>query len=428
MRFQLGLVLAAALAFGLSPASATDHIDGPVTQGHPVADLSDLYAFPTPGKPGHLTVVLNTHPFALGRNHFSSKVDYRLTLRRVSLDPARKTIAADAASERVFLLQFDDEAEPHRMKVSVGQVSHSVDFDVLDASWNQGLRLFAGRRADPFFLDAPWANAVISKGKLKDKEGSNTMSGLSVLSIVLELDAKQLFGADVSVLGVVAESLNAKTGARFDRLARPEATNISMRGGKEEEELRDRFNTELAPFDFTPATLAPFVARLEKNLRYYDPLDGKTDWTAAQAKAYAELVTRDVLLVDVSKPTGSGEAYFALENALLEGKTHTTAGGRLMTDDAMDYVFSRVITRGQRRIDDGVDAPADAVTSSFPYLAKARGGLWNWLKTKLSRAVSGIPGRAYRKGASQQLPGARRRTRRNGSDHGHSHDGNGHRH
>ena len=53
----------------------SDHISGPRALADPIADITDVYAFPSPERPGHLVLVMNTLPFAqpsdslLGRPH-----------------------------------------------------------------------------------------------------------------------------------------------------------------------------------------------------------------------------------------------------------------------------------------------------------------------------------------------------------------------
>ena len=78
-------LLAVAIALA-GAASASDHIDGPVTTAHRVADLSDLYAFPTPGRPGSLTIILNAYPLVPRDGHFSDKVSYGILVRRAAAE------------------------------------------------------------------------------------------------------------------------------------------------------------------------------------------------------------------------------------------------------------------------------------------------------------------------------------------------------
>ena len=42
----------------------SDHISGPRALADPIADITDVYAFPSPEREGHLVLVMNTLPFA----------------------------------------------------------------------------------------------------------------------------------------------------------------------------------------------------------------------------------------------------------------------------------------------------------------------------------------------------------------------------
>jgi hypothetical protein len=57
------------------------HISGPRAMAEPAADITDLYAFPSPEHPEHLVLVLNTMPFAPPSAVFSDGLIYRFRLR-----------------------------------------------------------------------------------------------------------------------------------------------------------------------------------------------------------------------------------------------------------------------------------------------------------------------------------------------------------
>src|SRR3954454_8896098 len=59
----------------------SDHISGPRALADPVADITDLYAFPSPERPGHLVLVVNTLPFAQPSDGLSDGLVYRFRLR-----------------------------------------------------------------------------------------------------------------------------------------------------------------------------------------------------------------------------------------------------------------------------------------------------------------------------------------------------------
>src|SRR5215212_9575494 len=59
----------------------SDHISGPRALAEPIADITDVYAFPSPERPGHLVLVMNTLPFAQPSDGLSDGLLYRFRLR-----------------------------------------------------------------------------------------------------------------------------------------------------------------------------------------------------------------------------------------------------------------------------------------------------------------------------------------------------------
>ena len=59
----------------------SDHISGPRALAEPIADITDVYAFPSPERPGHLVLVMNTLPFAQPGDGLSDGLVYRFRLR-----------------------------------------------------------------------------------------------------------------------------------------------------------------------------------------------------------------------------------------------------------------------------------------------------------------------------------------------------------
>src|SRR5918995_2813060 len=62
----------------------SDHISGPRALAEPIADITDLYAFPSPERPGRLVLVMNTLPFAQPSDRLSDGLVYRFRLRPLS--------------------------------------------------------------------------------------------------------------------------------------------------------------------------------------------------------------------------------------------------------------------------------------------------------------------------------------------------------
>ena len=57
------------------------HLSGPRAEAQPIADITDVYAFPSPERPGWLVLVLNTLPLAPPSALFSDGLIYRFRLR-----------------------------------------------------------------------------------------------------------------------------------------------------------------------------------------------------------------------------------------------------------------------------------------------------------------------------------------------------------
>ena len=63
----------------------SDHFSGTRAIAGPAGDITDLYAFPSPERPGHLVLVLDVMPDARLDSHFSEAIVYRLRLRPVTI-------------------------------------------------------------------------------------------------------------------------------------------------------------------------------------------------------------------------------------------------------------------------------------------------------------------------------------------------------
>src|SRR5262245_18619485 len=126
----------------------------------PAADITDVYAFPSPERPGHLALAFNVFPAATPAALFSDAIDYRFRVRPVTPARAGGTPAFDVgADEYAFTVSFTDPrvnggdttAQAGACTTPRGQqISFRVGDDrVPEAS---GLRIFAGPRLEPFFI------------------------------------------------------------------------------------------------------------------------------------------------------------------------------------------------------------------------------------------------------------------------------------
>jgi hypothetical protein len=364
----------------------SDHGSGPRALTDPAADLTDVFAFPAPGNPQHIVVVMDVFSRAGPSAAFSDAVIYRFRIRRATVAASGPAAAFAVDDDEVaFDFTFDvpegSDAVHSRQR---GQCrtpgGDTVSFYVNNekGASGPGVRVFAGRRSDPFFLDVRMIEKTIATGQIAfQKVGSDTLYGTNVLSIVVELEwAKLLDGGPM--FAVVCETLRAgPRPVRFERLGRPEIKNVTLSVKmfdmvNRDLEIRDLYNSEDA-FALTRDYVGAYRARFNANLAFYDKLDGKIDWPcdAAGNHPLTQLLLADFLVIDASKPFQE-MSYFEIERAMLAARPHVTAGGRWLNEDVMDSLFTLYINGGNGpRIDDGIAGPIAWSSTVFPYLAPA---------------------------------------------------------
>jgi hypothetical protein len=377
-------------------AHASDHIDGPVTTSHRVADLTDLYAFPTANRPGFLTIVLNAYPLVPREGHFTDKVNYTIIIRRASLKEADGGARFETGDEVTLSCTFktpEVTAEHVVMCRSSNGLSAQTRYQVVTSKERGGdFRLYAGMRADPFFFNADFATDAIA-GKLDPPDDSNVMSGVNVLAIVVEINLSRLYRNAPSLVAVAAETTTRDSpGAalrRLDRVGRPELTNVGM-AAHDELDFRDRYNRD-RPFQVPPETQRLYQSRVARNIALYDMLDGREDWQDRDRDAAAAMMADDFLIIDMSKPCQSS-SFLEIEQAALRHRAHATCGGRKLNDDIMDTLFTLYVAgMNGKPVRDGVDRPATPVSAAFPYLAAPDLGFWSSVRAFVARKILGIP-------------------------------------
>jgi Domain of unknown function (DUF4331) len=362
-----------------------DHFSGPRAMGDPAADITDVYAFPSPERPGHLVLILNVFPAAAPTALFSDAVTYRFRARLVTSASAGATPAFAIGEEEYafnFTFAAPVEGDGSDTAVQVGTCStpggEEISFQVGDEKPEaQGVRIFAGPRLDPFFIDFVGVHATDALEQLAFRpQGTNSLAGMNVLSIVLEVDAATVSGSGgSSLLAVVGETVTSGGHPiRLERMGRPEIKNVVMSSKKfdpvnRDLEIRDLYNAEDA-FSLGEAYLGAYASRLNANLAFFDGLDGETAWPLDDEGTHplTELLLADFLVVDMSKPY-SEDSYFEIERSLLVGRAHVTCGGRSPNDDIVDTLYALLVGGVDGpRISDGVDQATEPATRSFPYL------------------------------------------------------------
>jgi Domain of unknown function (DUF4331) len=351
----------------------------------PAADITDLFAFPSPQQPGRLVLVLNTLPFAPPSALFSDGLIYRFRLRPLTGTSPENPVPFAADDEEMGIdCVFSAPGDGHRVNGPEQEVScHLPDGQTISVRVNDerggqadGVRVFAGPRWDPFFEDFPAEQKTIATGQLAFTDtGANFMDGKNILSVVVEFDCARLL-AGAEMFGVVGETLTrGSVNLRIERIGRPVHDLLldprQFDQVNRDLEIRDLYNMDDA-FHLSTAYVNAYRARLNANLAFWDGLDGKTDWPAGPDGAHplTKLILADYLVVDVAKPFAERGSFLEIELAARRGEDHRTCGGRAPNDDVMDTLFTTLVNGGNGPvIRDGVDQPTMLASHQFPYLA-----------------------------------------------------------
>ena len=374
------LLFLGAVLFGLTGALAADHVDGPETSGNSHGDLADLYAFPT-NNGTSLAIVLNVHPFRSRLDSLSLEtvgiatagLDHDITLKIVmrKLTMEGEPAALVPMAGHYALTCTFRKAETLTCTDTDGRAFQTPFDQTQDVD---GAKIFFGKAADPFFFDAEWALCVTrfaETSALERTKGGNTLHLQNLFSLVLEIPADRVLGGGRGLVGIVGETL--VDGKPFDRVGRPEVTNVFMATQyvpQKSEELRDRFN-RLPSFANLDNVYSKRIAEI---VRFHDALVPPIDWTEGQVEHFAKIMASDFLTVDTGRLGRCLRDPFLdveLEMVLGNPGSHRTCGGRRFRDDVMDKIYHLLFSKGKPGAPiDKVEMPQLDWREGFPYVPR----------------------------------------------------------
>ena len=363
----LATLLAGITVLSLRPAHASDHIDSPTVAMNPRADIGDLYAW-TSADGKQLNLVMTV----VGQS-FSDVVEYTFHV------DSGKTLGTTSVSTTINCRFSADQRAACR---------------VHDAEWP--LRVFAGRRDDPFFnnvrgtraaykradaalrsgvttdaagcpsFDAATTSAILSEWRHTDGgPASDFLAGWSPASLVVSIDL-DLVAKGGSLLGVWATTSSEY--GQLDRMGRPLTGNAllgTLAPAVVSDKLKEDYNHA------TPEAAARFAPEIEKALGLYDGFDGKCGNQLLAAKVagagryrqLAALLADDRLWVNSASKICT--QFFAVEVGIADD-----CGGRTPTYSAANVYRSLLVTGTPFGIDDGLTRDArDHSSNVFPFLA-----------------------------------------------------------
>ena len=105
-------------------AVMSDHISGPRALSDPIADITDVYAFPSPESPERLVLVLNTLPMAKPTDLFSAGLLYRFRLRPLTRPAGDASGWAFVPGDEEVVLDCVFDPPEHVSDPATGQSGH----------------------------------------------------------------------------------------------------------------------------------------------------------------------------------------------------------------------------------------------------------------------------------------------------------------
>lgn len=372
-----GLVAGLA-ALGAGGAWASDHIDGSGAVNRPTADLTDLFAFTAGDGSGRLVVILNAVTAAQPWESPATEATFDIVIGAI----ADETLAL--LPDPRFRLNCNwtetaavcDTSTGARIEAPLGVIADPAP-----------LRLFAGRRSDPFVLNGIWAGELALRDAIPTPFDANILEGFNVFALVAEIDIAAVMPELAGrALAIGAEVRVRDGGPILDRLGRPEIANIALQSNTGPD-LRDALNSHPAlglpdPFRSTLRT------RLRENLDRYDAMDPAP--YAVDKDALAAILTEDFLAIDPRLPC-TGARYFDLEGTLLAGMPATRCGGRPLGQDVIDAVYGLMILGdASLEIADGAATPTQPPAGAFPWLAVPNTGAVATLQAIAGRGISDL--------------------------------------
>ena len=349
--FSLGL-LVVVLAVGIVafPAGAADHLEAPMVRLDGRIDINDVYVF-HPIKDGQqdlsrTTFVMTVNPAAgvISGESFRHRAKYEFMIDH----------DGDTNADLKIRTKFEDIKGSSQQKVRVKLTGEGVNRVIArglteEIIEDDGVKVFAGTRDDPFFFD----NNNFNNGATFCGTGlpvSDFFKDLKVSALVVEMPTAMI-GYDK--IGVWGRTIPQGSG-QADRMGFPAINTVFIppnpfeAGSSDLGNLEDQFNND-KPKDDQKNWRDEVVNSLTLLFSLNDGSGDDPSDDAATIQAIADILLPDILPVDLTKETD-----FSMLN------------GRNLADDVIDTELA-LITEGLITTD-CVDNSSNFL-DDFPYLS-----------------------------------------------------------
>lgn len=335
-------------------------------------DLVDLFVFPSPRKPDHVALGLNVVASSKELAFFSDRVNYAFYLREIPSAKPNKapTLKVRDFGEKVIMCWFSTPKDTSRHEgycslPKIGQVNSKLG----EVATGGAVLFYHGLRRDPFEMSRKTIKPFLAEKSAPKLEMKQPRSQ-NVLSIVLEFNPAEIFGRDVDLLAVVAQSYTTSSNGSqqvIDRLGRPHVKDLLMPPSSDSDDLGDRYKTE-RPFEVIDKNRLLYGERFSDNVSKFDQLDKSIQWDEDSRIKVVDILLDDYLVFSMMN-SKNGTRFLAIEDAALNGKAIQAFGGRGLGDDSFGGVVSFLVARQIPAQSETVSKKKKTDEAQFPYFA-----------------------------------------------------------
>ena len=339
------------------------HLDSPIARQDIRLDITDLYVFQ--GERGTTFAINVCHsifgPIPVPGYHPEGMYEFKIDRN------------GDAVEEITYRFTFDqrDAEENQRYTVRCIRGSEAADPDAPGTIVAQGmtgetvtaasgLRCWAGKAGDPFWIEPDVLHAVghaFEDGTKVDLSGwdptkaKNLFAGHTVYSIVLEVPDDELLRGDANrQVGVWALSTLATDAGGWRSINRVGLPMIPPLFAQYDEDLGNRLNAGRPVDDW-----AMYGEAITRSVAAVVAAYGTAEDAAAYARSFARRILPNLLPYEVGRPAAFGFAEW---------------NGRSLTDNAPNVMFS-LAANTPVSLGIGKESVVSKPTATFPYVPKA---------------------------------------------------------
>lgn len=205
----IGLALTALVACAASYLIAADHIDSPAVTGTG-SDITDVYAFQSPANANNMVFVVNVQgllaPSATGAASFDEEVMIEINIDNSATKDNQEDLVIQAAFDNGKVKVYGPEVPTQKGLMSTLLKSTPVEANISaygtnpEIGENNGIKVFAGPRDDPFFFDLSQYQAIIGgTATAFNNPGTDAFAGTNVLSLVVEVPKSTLGSGSINI-------------------------------------------------------------------------------------------------------------------------------------------------------------------------------------------------------------------------------------